>query len=105
MSTEKPEKALPRWFRFRENHAASHGTWEYVESSEELMREKADAVASSYWWTDKFRGLEWEAIDFPPTEWLAAEVARLKQAVWRANQMLVEYEQLLAWARQQEKGT
>lgn len=83
-------------FRYREKWAHGPGEWEYADSSEAMMEDRADELMMvTYALSDHYRGLEWEQIESPPVEWLTSESRRLREIARWACATADDYDQIL----------
>lgn len=58
-----------KWIRFRETWAHGHTEWHWKYFSNSVsyddIQEEFDEMAQEYYWTDKFRSIEWEEAEVP----------------------------------------
>lgn len=90
-----------KFLKYRHNWCHSEGKWESkllsmgdeisVEDGEEL----AESLASEHNWSDKYRGVEWEIVNYPGNEWMKDQLRRVKQSLKYKEKLLGEYTALL----------
>jgi len=60
----------------------------------ELLDERIEYKNHNKSWSDKFRGIEYEVIDYPGHEWMLQNINQCKDKINNINKLLVEYNAL-----------
>lgn len=89
-----------KFLQYRENWASGNGKWEYKligyedEIDKEWIEEMIEEIHSHHNWSDKYRGIDYEIVDYPGHEWMKRHIRMAKQRIENAEKLLGNYNAL-----------
>lgn len=61
---------------------------EEYKNDKELFEEWLESKAEEYSWSDKYRGIDYEWIDFPDDDWIKKQINRHKSSISSAEKLI-----------------
>ena len=89
-----------KFLKYTHRWASGHETWEYKlltytdEVDEDVLEEQIDTMENENSWSDKYRGIKYEIVDYPGHEWMKKSIRQCKYTLKSANKRLGEFNAL-----------
>lgn len=89
-----------KFLKYRNTWAWGNSNWEIElitfedDYDIELLQDRVDSLNNKNDWSDKFRGIEYEVIDYPGHDWMKQNIITCKDRINYLTKLLGEYNAL-----------
>lgn len=89
------------WMRYKHKFAwGIEKTWSYYNvgkyhDDKEQLKSILEELSNEYYYSDKYRGIDYEIIECPPREYLENSIKRLKGYIKSYNKTIKRHEKLI----------
>lgn len=87
------------WIKYRHGWAHGFGSYDYTEipdnCSQEVLEDIVEELKSPNWWSDKYRGVQYELVDKPPKEYILGLISGLEVTIEGYNKRILQLKELI----------
>lgn len=89
-----------KFLKYRDTWSYGNSEWEFIlissidDYDKELLQERVDYLNAENNWSDKFRGIEYEVVDYPGHEWMKHKIRSCRDSINNITKLLGEYNAL-----------